>query len=129
MVNAYIVLLGGIIVIILIIMLGLCIYNRIALKTSIDKTAEHAHQQQEGKLEKQLSLQYDPSKKIDDDLVYSSRCGSARPTSRPMIIFTKADMENENLETNIKQLEGQDDIFQAEPVFDDSKPRLSPRSL
>lgn len=43
--TAYIILLGCIIVIILLVMVALCIYNRIALKTNIERTTEHAHAQ------------------------------------------------------------------------------------
>jgi hypothetical protein len=45
MANTYIILLGGIIIIILVVMFGLCVYNRIAFKTNIERTIKDAHEQ------------------------------------------------------------------------------------
>lgn len=59
MTQTFIILLGAIIVVILIVLIIVCCYNRIAIQVNIEKTAERSHQQQDGKLERRMSLQYD----------------------------------------------------------------------
>lgn len=109
----YIILLGGIIVIILIVMLALCIYNRIAFKTTNEKIAEHAHAQKEGKLEKQVSLQYDPGNlKVDDDLVYTTRISSSRGQSRDSV---RPMSSSRPLQSDDKK---QNDYAQAEAAYE-----------
>jgi hypothetical protein len=134
-VTAYVILLAGMIVMILIVMVALCVYNRVAFKTSIEKTASVA-----GKLgERRLSLQYEPRKIEDDlhDLVYTSASArgsarlssraSSRPSSRPLNTYLTASAESEaktgsgasRLASDIKRLEGGDDSVAHEPVFED----------
>lgn len=79
MVTAYIIMLLALIVIIIVVMLIVCFYNRIAIKINIEKTAERTNDHKEGKLERRMSLQYDPKDDLGD--IYSSK-GSARHSQR-----------------------------------------------
>lgn len=58
-ITGFVFLLGAITVLILVVMLAVCCYSRVAMKIDMKVTAERAHDHREGRLERRMSLQYD----------------------------------------------------------------------
>lgn len=133
----YIILLIALIVVILIIIVALCIYNRYAMKTHIEKTQARTLAHRQGNLERRISEQYDPKKNQEQLISMATnieQLHTGRHSSRPLnkkqkaneAPTTNSEMIDPGVTTDVRLKEQSDmkrreldDSVAANPIFED----------